>query len=72
MQQELQLAQVNLYSRKDFKSLQSVSLYEEGFLILNKLKISLMLRFSLQNCLQSFKKLFLIWGERVPKYVNSK
>ena len=61
MQLELQLAQVNLYTRKDFKSSGIGSLYEKQFLILNELKTSLMLKLSLQNFLQSFKSLFLIW-----------
>ena len=46
---ELKLAQVNLYTRKDFKSSGIESLYEKQFLILNKVKTSLMLTFSLQN-----------------------
>ena len=50
---ELQLAQVNLYTRKDFKS--SRNLYEKYILILKKVKTSLMLNFSLQNCLESFE-----------------
>ena len=40
---------VNLYFRKDFKSLGIGSLYKTDFLILNELKSSLMLKFSLQN-----------------------
>ena len=50
-------AQVNLHTRKDFKSLGIGSLYEEQFLTLNELKLSLMLKFSLQNSLQSFESL---------------
>ena len=60
--------QVNLYTRKDFKSSGIGSLYEKEFLILNELKTSLMLKFSLQNSLQSFESLFLIWHERLPIY----
>ena len=52
--------QVNLYSRKDFKSLRIGSLYEKYCLILNELKTSLILKFSLQSSLQSFESLFLI------------
>ena len=44
---ELQLAQVNLYTSEDFKSLGIESLYEKQFLILNELKASLMVKFSL-------------------------
>ena len=58
----------NLYTRKDFKSSGIGSLYEKYFLILNELKTSLMLKFSLQNSLQSFESLFLIWRERLPIY----
>ena len=65
-------AQVNLHTRKDFKSLGIESLYEEQFLILNELKLSLMLKFSLQDSLQSFKSLFLIWCKRLPIYDNLK
>ena len=35
-------------------------MYEKQFLILNELKTNLMLKFSLQNYLQSFKSLILI------------
>ena len=56
----IQLAQVNLHTRKDFKSLGIGSLYEKQFLILNELKTSLTLKFSLQNFLQSFESLFLV------------
>ena len=69
---KLQLAQVNLYTRKDFKSSGIGSLYEKKILILNELKISLMLKFSLQNSLQSFESLFLIWCERLLIYGNLK
>ena len=55
-----QLAQVNLYTSKDFKSSGTGSLYEKYALILNELKTSLMLKFSLQNFLQSFESFFLI------------
>ena len=57
---QLQLAQVNLYTRKDFKSSLIWSYYEKQPLILNELKASLMLKFSLQNSLQSFESLCLI------------
>ena len=56
---ELQLAQVNLYTRKDFKPLGIGSLCEKQFLILNELKTRVMLKFSLQNSWQSFES--LIW-----------
>ena len=56
---ELQFAQVNFYTRKDFKSSRIGSLYEKWFLFLNEVKTSLMLKFSLQNPLQSFESLFL-------------
>ena len=52
---------------------QELGLYmKNNFLILNKLKTSLMLKFSLQNSLQSFESLFLIWCERLPTYGNLK
>ena len=63
---------LNLYTSKDFKSLRIGSLYEKQFLILNELKTSLMLKFSLQNSLQSFESLFLILCERLPIYGNLK
>ena len=62
----------NLYSRKDFKSSRIASLYKKQFLILNKLKTSLMLKFSLENSLQSFESLVLIWCDRLPIYGNLK
>ena len=68
---ELQLAQVNLYTRKHFKSSRIRSLYEKC-LIVNELKTNLILKFSLQNSLQSFEILFLIWCERLPIYGNLK
>ena len=68
----MQLAQLNLYTRKDFKSSGIGYLYEKQFLILNELKTSLMLKFSLQNSSQSFDSLFLIWCERLPIYGNLK
>ena len=37
-------------------------------LIFNELKTSLMLKFSLQNCSESFESLFLIWCERLRIY----
>ena len=61
---------MNLYTRKDFKSSGIGSSYEKELLILNKLKTSLMLKFSLQNSLQSFESLFLIWCERLSIYGN--
>ena len=61
MYPELQLPQVNLYTRKDFKWSGIGSLYEKKMLILNELKTSLMLKFSLQTFLQSLESLFLIW-----------
>ena len=42
------------------------------FLILNELKTSLMLKFSLQISLQSQESLFLIWCEKLPIYGNLK
>ena len=72
MQLELQLAQVNLYTRKDFKSLEIGSLYAKQFSVLNELKINLMLKFSLQNSLRSFESLFMIWCERLLIYGNLK
>ena len=39
------------------------SLYEKKFSILDKLETSLMLKFYLQNTLQRFESLFLIWCE---------
>ena len=69
---ELQLAQVNLYTGKDFKPSGIGSLYEKQFLILNKLETNLMLKLSFQNSLQSSKYLFLIWYERLPIWGNLK
>ena len=69
---ELQVAQVNLYTRKNFKSSGIESLYEKYLLILNELKTSLMLKFPLQNSLPSFESLFLIWCERLLIYDNLK
>ena len=69
---ELQLAQVNLYTRKNLKSSESGYLYEKRFLILNEAKTSLMLTFSLQISLQSFESLFLIWRDRMSVYGNLK
>ena len=63
---------MNLYTRKDFKSSGIGSLFEKELLVLNELKTSLMLKFSLQNSLQSFESLFLIWCERLPIYGNLK
>ena len=53
-----------------FKSLGIGSLYERKFLMLNQLKTSLMFKFSMQNSLQSFESLFLIWCESLPIYGN--
>ena len=58
---EIRLALVKLYSRKDVKSSGIGSLYENSFLILNELKASSMLKFFLQNFLQSFNSLLLMW-----------
>ena len=69
---ELQLGQVNLNTRKDFKLLGIGSLNEKLFLILNELKISIMLKFSLQNSLESLESLFLIRCERLPICGNLK
>ena len=69
---EMQLAQVNLYTRKDFKSSGIGSLYEKSFLILDELKTDLVLKFSLQNYLQSFEICLLMWWERLPIYGNLK
>ena len=49
--------------------------FKLGFLkllILNELKTSLMLKFSLQNSLQSFKSLILTWCDGLPIYGNLK
>ena len=40
--------------------------------VFEKFKTNLMLKFSLQNSLQSFDSLFLIWCERLPIYGNLK
>ena len=61
--------------RKDFKSSGIFiwrCIYETWFLILNELKTSLMLKFSLPKFLQSFESLFLIWYERLLIYGNLK
>ena len=50
------LVTLRLYTRIDFTS--SVNSYEKYFLILKKVKTSLMLNFSLQNCLESFESSF--------------
>ena len=63
-----QVAQVNFYTRKDFKSSGTGSLYVKQFLILNELKTSFMLKFSLLDSLQSFESLFSIWCEGLPIY----
>ena len=61
-----------LYTNKDFKSSGIGSLYEKYFLILNGLKTSLILKFSLQNSLKIFESLFSIWYKRLPIYGNLK
>ena len=66
------LAQVNFYTKKDFKSLEIGSLYEKEFLILNELETRLVLKFSLENSLQSFESFILIWCERLLIYDNLK
>ena len=53
---DLQLAQVNLYTKRDFKLA----------------NVGLMLKFSLQNPLQSFGSLFLLWCERLLMCGNLK
>ena len=59
MQLELQLAQVNLYIKKDFKLSSIWSLYDKQLLISNELiKNSLIPKFSLQNSLQNLESLF--------------
>ena len=65
-------SKVNLYTRKDFKLLGIGSLYEKQFLTLNELKTSLMLKFSLENSLQSFESFILIWCERLLIHGNLK
>ena len=57
------IARTTASTSKDFKSTEIGSLYEKYFLILNEIKTILMLKFSLQNSLQSFESLFLIWWE---------
>ena len=63
---------MNLCPEKDFEQSGIGSLYEKQYLILNELKVSSMLKFSLQNSFQSFESLFLIWCESLPKYGNLK
>ena len=50
-----QLAPVILYTKNNFKSPGIESLYQKKVSILSKLKTSLMLKYSLQNSLQSLK-----------------
>ena len=65
MQLELQLAQVNLYIKKDFKLSSIWSLYDKQLLISNELiKTSLILKFSLQNSLQNLESLFYWYGAK--------
>ena len=66
----LQLGQVNLYTRKNFKLPGIGSLYEQHFLILNEIKTSLMLTLSLQNSSHGFTSLLLTWCDRLPIYGN--
>ena len=66
------IARATASTRKDFKSLGIEFLYEKKKLILNELKTSLMLKLSLQNPLESFESLFLIWCERLRIYDNLK
>ena len=61
-----------IYTRKYFTSSGIGFIYEKKNLILNELKTSLMLKFSLQNSLQSVESLFLIWCQRLPVYGNLK
>ena len=58
--------------RNYLKSLEIGSLYEKESLNLNELKTSLMLKFSSQNCLQSFERFILTWCERLSIYGNLK
>ena len=64
--------EVNLYTKKDFKSSEIGSLYEKQFLIFNEVKTNLKLKFSLQNSLQSFESLLVTWCDRLPIYGNLK
>ena len=50
-------------TREDFKSSGIGFLYEKQFLFESEFKTSLMLKFYLQNSLQNFEILFLIWYE---------
>ena len=65
MKLQLQLAQENLYTKKDLKSSGIGSSYEKSFLISNELKIDLMIIFSLQDSLQSFESFYLIFVQKV-------
>ena len=67
---ELELAQVNFYTKKNLKSSGIGSSYEKLFLILNEAKTSVMLKFSLKSSLQSFESLFLIWCDSLSGYSN--
>ena len=49
-----------------------MSLSEQECVILNQLKTSLMLKFSLQNSLKSYESLLLIWCKKLPIYGNLK
>ena len=65
MKLQLQVAQENLYTKKDLKSSGIGSSYEKLFLISNELKIDLMIIFSLQDSLQSFESFYLIFVQKV-------
>ena len=62
----MKLSTSNLYETFN----QQLGLYMKQFLILNELKTNLMFqlkaKFSVQNSLQSYESLFLIWCERLP------
>ena len=58
--------------KESFKPLGIGSSYEKQFLILNELKASFMLKFFLQNTLESCEIIFLIWYERLSIYGNLK
>ena len=64
---ELRLAQVSLYTRKDFNLSGIESLSQKQFLILNEVKISLMLNF-FADCSQSFESFMLILFQILVMY----
>ena len=75
IQPELQLAQANSYTKKDLKSSGIGSLFEKQFLIMNELKTSSMVIFSLENSLQNSLRFFfiiIIYCESLPIYGNLK